>query len=99
MGYLLYGNAYVPRQDASLDFVVYGYMFAVPVVLIRADSSEPFLFRVCRTSRKLNRNSAKACLMESVVTLSMRPTKILTSNKEFLVTHNVTARKFNIVNC
>ena len=99
LGYLLFGRQYQPDNDASLDFVVYGYIFAVPLVLIRADSSEPFLFRVCRTSRKLNRNSAKARLLESVATFSMRPTRILTSNKEFILTHNTTAGKFNLRKC
>ena len=96
LGTLLFGRSYVHRNDTSLDFVVYGYIFAVPVVLVRADSAEPFVFRVCRTARKLNRNSAKARLMESVRTMTMRPTRILTSNKQFLVTHHQTQGKFNL---
>ena len=98
LGLLLFGRGYVPGNDTSLDFVVYGYMFCVPVVLIRANSSEPFVCRVCRTARKLNRSSAKARLMESVVTVSMRPTLILVSNKQFIVAHHQTAGKFNLRN-
>ena len=100
IGTLLYGsNNYVPGTNTCLDFIVYGYIFALPPVLIRADSSEPCLFRVCRSARRLNRESAKARLMESVTTFSMRPTRVLQSNSQFLVTHSATAGKFSLICC
>ena len=61
IGALLYGsNNYVPGTNTRLAWIVYGYIFALPPVLIRADSAEPCLFRVCRSARTLNRESAKA---------------------------------------
>ena len=99
VGNLIFGSSY--QSGGDFDFVVYGYVFAaaVPIVLVKADSAEPFLFRVCRTARRLNRNSQQTRLIESVVTMSMRPTRVLTSNKEFVVTHNPTAGMFNLFLC
>ena len=100
VGSLLYGsNNYHAGIETSLDMKVYGYIFAVPPILIQADSAEPFLFRVCRSARKLNRASAKARLMESVVTFSMRPTRVLCSNSQFQITHSTTAGKLNLISC
>lgn len=56
LGTLMYGSSY--KAGGSADFLVYGYVFAIPVLLLKADSAEPYLFRVNRTARKLNRNSS-----------------------------------------
>ena len=98
LGLLLFGRGYLPGNDTSLDFVVYGYMFCVSVVLIRADSSEPFVYRVSHSKEVEQVKSAKAQLMESVVTVSMRPTLILASNKQLIVAHHQPAGKFNLIN-
>ena len=86
IGSLIFGNSKRRRANRYFKFIVYGYVFCYP-----HHSGEPLLFRVCRTARKLNRDSQQSRLLESIITMSMRPTRVFTSNKEFALSHTQTA--------
>ena len=96
IGTMLWGSWYIP--GGGFDETFTGYMLAVPSCMVKAQTNEPFLFRTCRTFKKLNRNSAQTISMEATVTLSMKPQIYLRSNKQFLCTHApATANKFNVI--
>ena len=92
LGRLLFGNTSLVGGGFDLELI--GYTFVVPLLMVRASGTEPFLFRTCRTFRRLNSNSQSTMAIQGNNTLSVMPAVFLMRNKEFLMTHNTTMGVF-----
>ena len=91
LGTLVFGSAY--QAGGDFDHLVIGYNFTIPSVMLKTETTEPFIVCTCRTFRCGNRGGNPRPVDGSVV-FYMKPSLLLKRNRALVGTYFDTRRKF-----
>lgn len=93
LGSLLFGFYEIGN---GFDLSLRGYLFAIPINMVKAETSEPFFLRTCRHFKKLNPDSDSLIPLDGNATFYLKPYVLNKRTSKLNVTHAETAGLFNL---